>query len=156
MFELSHGDAWSMTGGRPVLAQCLSMLAADKMGSCVCLPGRRMLSITACLSAEVAATLPPPPHASFRCCRIFSVLAYGSSSAAVSTASLDAGSTGSCSLPPDVVRELFIRLLLLSPQLASAELKGLVMQVLLHLVATGKQLWCLLCLILSCFITCIT
>lgn len=78
------------------------------------------------------------------CRRIFSVLASSSSSStAVSAASLDAGSssTGACCLPPAVVRELFIQLLLLSPQLACAELKRLLLQVLQDLVTTGELLW---------------
>lgn len=79
---------------------------------------------------------------SITCCRIFSVLASSSSTAAVSAASLDAGSssTGACCLPPAVVRELFIQLLLLSPQLACAELKRLLLQVLQDLLATGELL----------------
>jgi hypothetical protein len=83
-------------------------------------------------------------------CRIFSVLACGiSSSTAASAASLDLGSSGGsngcCCLPAAVVRELFIQLLLLSPQLASAELKGLLLQLLMHLVNTGESLLTELC-----------
>jgi hypothetical protein len=78
------------------------------------------------------------------CCRVISVLACGTGNTAAATAaSLDvtgstAGSTGGC-LAPAVVRELFIQLLLLSPQLTSADLKGLLLQVLLHLITTGAK-----------------
>jgi hypothetical protein len=87
-------------------------------------------------------------HFCVGCCRVISVLACGASSTAAGTAaSLDitgstAGSTGavcgSC-LAPAVVRELFIQLLLLSPQLTSTALKELLLQVMLHLVTTGTQ-----------------
>jgi hypothetical protein len=56
---------------------------------------------------------------------------------------LDAGgssSSGTITLPPAVVRELFIRLLLLSPQLACADLRALLLHVLQNLVATGGVL----------------
>jgi hypothetical protein len=78
-------------------------------------------------------------------------LTCGNSSSS-SAASLDFGSSGGgnggCCLPAAVVRELFIQLVLLSPQLASAELKGLLLQLLMHLVDTGAALFTELCQLL--------
>lgn len=70
------------------------------------------------------------------------MLACSSPGAALSAASLDAGasSSGAVTLPAAVVRELFIQLLLLSPKLACADLRALLLQVLQHLVATGGYL----------------
>lgn len=70
-------------------------------------------------------------------CGVNNSAAAGAVGCGVSSSS-SATSTGCC-LPPVVVQELFLQLLLLSPQLQRRpELQGLLLQVLLHLVATGE------------------
>lgn len=76
--------------------------------------------------------------------RVFAALVLSGSTSSMhsvdNTASLGGtGSNGCCCLPPAVVKALLVQLLLLAPRLASTDLKGLLLQMLISLISTGED-----------------